>query len=65
MYRYSRFEIILQDNSAWTPGTSLPHEMYGLRTVSVNNVVIATGAVTEFYTNYFPKTKQNPTHDAP
>ena len=48
MCGHKGFEIILQDASAWTPATSLPQKMYGLRTVSINNAVIATGPVREF-----------------
>ena len=36
-------ELLVQGAAGWTEAGPLPHKMYGLRTVSINNAVIATG----------------------
>ena len=40
----SSTELLVQGAAAWTEAGPLPHKMYGLRTVSINNAVIATGS---------------------
>ena len=36
-------ELLLHGDSSWTQVGSLPHSLYGLKAVSLNNDVIATG----------------------
>ena len=40
----SSTELLVQGAAAWTEAGPLPHKMYGFRTVSINNAVIATGS---------------------
>ena len=40
----SSTELLVQGAAAWTEAGPLPRKMYGLRTVSINNAVIATGS---------------------
>ena len=36
-------ELLVQGAAGWTEAGPLPRKMYGFRTVSINNAVIATG----------------------
>ena len=42
-------ELLVQGAAGWTEAGPLPHKMYGLRTVSINNAVIATGQPSMFF----------------
>ena len=37
-------ELLVQGAAGWTEAGPLPRKMYGFRTVSINNAVIATGS---------------------
>ena len=42
-------ELLVQGAAGWTEAGPLPHKMYGLRTVSINNAVIATGPTPMYF----------------
>ena len=45
-------ELLLHGDSTWTQVGSLPHSLFGLKAVSLNNEVIATGDVYQLQFQY-------------
>ena len=42
-------ELLVQGAAGWTEAGPLPRKMYGFRTVSINNAVIATGPTPMYF----------------